>query len=97
MNIIWSPRANVAYRQQINWLEANRNPKAVLRYLHEVADALDSISNPLARYRPVPGFPDTYQFPLNQHTVLYYRVKGNDIQIVSIFDTRQDPDKRDLS
>ena len=97
MNVIWSPRANAAYRRQISWLETNQNAKAVLRYLHEVADAIDSISNPLARYRPVLDFPDTYQFPLNRHTILYYRIKGSNIRIVSIFDTRQDPDKRKLS
>ena len=49
-SVVWSPRASDQYRQQVQWLEANRDSRAVLRYLHEVATAIDRVATPAVRY-----------------------------------------------
>ena len=97
MAVIWSPRANADYRKQVKWLEENRDTRTVLRYLREVADAIDRISVPAAgQYQAVAGHPNTYRYRLNQFTALYYRISGGNVEIITFFDTRQNPDRLKL-
>ncbi|HEX8658641.1 MAG TPA: type II toxin-antitoxin system RelE/ParE family toxin [Hymenobacter sp.] len=97
MAIIWSPRASADYRKQVQWLEENRDSRTVLRYLHEVAAAIDRIALPGAvQYQAVAGHPNTYRYRLNQLTALYYRIAGENVEIITFFDTRQNPDSLKL-
>ena len=94
-HLIWSPRALREYRLQVRWLETNRDAQAVLRYMHEVADALDRISTPeQVLYHAAPGYPSLRYYPLNSVTNLYYRgANDEEVELVAFFDTRQNPNK----
>ncbi|MBD2768534.1 type II toxin-antitoxin system RelE/ParE family toxin [Hymenobacter sp. BT664] len=97
MAIIWSPRANANYRKQVQWLEENRDARTVLRYLREIATAIDRISSPDAvQYQAVADHPNTYCYRLNKFTALYYRISGENVEIITFFDTRQHPDSLKL-
>ena len=94
--VVWSPQASDAYRKQVQWLEANRDSRAVLRYLHEVATAVDRVATPAVRYQAVAGHSDIYRYKLNATTYLYYRIRNETVELLTLFDTRQNPDKLKL-
>ena len=97
MNVIWSARANQEFTKQTQWLERNRGNKAVLKYFEEVETAIKRISAPdFVLYRAVAHNPGLHAYPLNRFTELYYRLRNRQVEVVSFFDTRQDPGKRRL-
>ena len=97
MEIIWSPRATAEFQERVRWLENNSGQSQVTRYLGEVMAALDRITNPLAAYKLVKADPETRCYPVNKLVTLYYRpLKQQEIELVTFFDTRQDPSKLKL-
>ena len=94
--VMWSLRASDEYRRQVRWLEANRDARAVLRYLHEVATAVDRVAAPAVRYQAVAGHSGIYRYKLNTSTYLYYRIRNETVELITLFDTRQNPNRLKL-
>lgn len=94
MNIIWLPRAEADLFNQSAWLQENRSGKAALKYLAQVNDAIERISNgTLVLYRLHDADRNIRACRINAHLMLYYRPLPNAIELLTIFDTRQHPGK----
>lgn len=98
MTVIWRPRAEADLTAQTNWLQSNRGGKAALNYLAQVNDAIERISNgALVLYRLHDVGRNIRCLLINAHTTLYYRPVADDrIEILTLFDTRQNPGKLKL-
>lgn len=98
MTIIWLPRAEADLAAQASWLQSNRGGKAALNYLTQVNEAIERISNgALVLYRLYDAGRNIRYLLINDHTALYYRPLTDDgIEILTLFDTRQNPDKLTL-
>ena len=44
-------------------------------------------------YPPFEKFPDIRKCVLTKHISLYYKINNKDIEVLTLFDTRQNPDK----
>ena len=93
MDVLWSKRATSEFEAQIKWLEQHASHRQVSQYLLEVTEALEKITNPLAAYKLVRENPETRCYPVNKNLMVYYRPQPDFLILVSLFDTRQDPDK----
>lgn len=97
LTIEWSDRANQDFRRQAKWLATNRGEPAVTRYFEDVTAALDKLAKSAGiEYQFVDELASVWKVRLGKQTDLYYRLTGDDILLLTLFDTRQDPDKLKL-
>jgi plasmid stabilization system protein ParE len=92
-NIIWSPLSKDDVANILVYLEKEWSSKIASRFL----DILDLIILQIARNPK--QFPVIYhkmnvrKCVITKHNTLFYRYKNKRIEILRIFDTRQNPDK----
>jgi len=90
--IKWSPLAESDFSNILNYLYQNWEKKVAANFI----DLTDSIINQIARNPK--QFPFIHKIKgirkcvLTKHNTLFYRDKRSTIEILRIFDTRQDPD-----
>lgn len=78
-------------------MEEHTSKKAVIRYMAELAQAVEDISNNTVAYQQIEGSKGIRRYKINKHTDLYYKeVTHTKIVLLTIFDTRQDPGKLKL-
>jgi plasmid stabilization system protein ParE len=89
IKIIWTKNAVADYNKVINYLIKNWPEKVVISFKETTQSKLEV----LAKY-PLMGIAsqkiiDVRSILLTKHNRLYYRVKNNFIEILRVFDTRQ--------
>jgi plasmid stabilization system protein ParE len=91
--IFWSDESLKNLNSIIKYLELNWTEKEIKKFLDHLDKRIQLISkNPLI-------FPSTmksrniHKSVLSKQTSIFYRVSDNQIEILSIFDNRQDPNK----
>ncbi|MGI4870015.1 MAG: type II toxin-antitoxin system RelE/ParE family toxin [Janthinobacterium lividum] len=94
--LIWQPQAEESFRNQVEWLEANRDRKAVTHFLQEVAQALTQLRDGLVSYRVIDVQRNIRSCPANKYMVLHHRPVAEGMELLTFFDTRQNPDKLKL-
>ena len=91
--IFWSPEAEEKYFQVLEYLEIKWTNKEVSKFIARV----DELTYLLAIYPklfPYSESKNTYKAVLTRQANLIYRIKETDlIEIVTLWDNRQDPDK----
>lgn len=93
--ILWTPQAEEDLEGTINYLEENFSEKEIRRLLNELRKYLDAIlENPLTFQ--LSEFRDVRKVTVLKYNTLYYQVVGENIEILSFFSNRQNPDKRHL-
>ena len=95
--IVWSPRAESDFINIIEYLIGKFGSSSAIKF----ANKLDRILNNIAKLPEI--YPVTVKRKnvrrcvISRQTTLYYRVKHDTIQLVTFYDTRQHPDKINLS
>ena len=91
--IIWSLEAEKDFNSILHYLARNWEQEVVSKFIDKIESQILLISR------------EPYLFPLihkklairksvvTKQNTLYYRVKNNSIEIIRLFDSRQDPDK----
>jgi len=91
-----SERAKQNLEQVIDYLEANWSDKVLsdfLRKLHEQTELLKQ--NPFM-YAASEAKPDIRKCLITKHNAMYYRILNDEIQIITIHDTRSNPNSLKL-
>ena len=91
--IIWSPSAENDFAEILNYLSINWNNKIVNQFIDKLDDYLDLIEiNP--KYFPIinKGL-NIRKCVITKQNSLFYRASKNKIELIRLFDTRQNPDK----
>ena len=90
--IIWSPLAESDFAKILDYLDKNWEKKVAAHFIELTENLINQISlNPRQ-------FPICYtrknvrKCVLTKHNTLFYRDTRSSIQILRIYDTRQDPD-----
>jgi plasmid stabilization system protein ParE len=98
MEIIWSPRAEADFSNDLNYLEENFGNKTASRYKQELIQALENISRiDLISYQLVDAEKGIHRYRINKNKNLYYRiVSENVLELIAFYSNRQDPDKLSL-
>ncbi len=90
--IIWSPKARITYFQILDYLEQNWSPKEILNFTSRTEKVLELISThpKLFHYS---RSKDIFKCVLNRQISLFYRIRGENIELLLFWDARQDPKK----
>ncbi len=91
--IIWLPKAEKRYHDIIKWLEQNWTDKEISNFISKTESVLESIRLDPEMYRKSERR-NIRQAIVTKHNLLLYTIKGNRIELVGFFDTRQNPSKK---
>ena len=91
--IIWLPKAEQRFDEIISWLRQNWTDREIDNFIDRVIEVLDLVRlNPrIYRYS---GKGRIHQAVITRHTLLLFRIKKDKVELLTFFDTRQDPQKK---
>ncbi|MFK7979579.1 MAG: type II toxin-antitoxin system RelE/ParE family toxin [Saprospiraceae bacterium] len=90
--VIWGKKAKAIFDERLLFLEYNYGEKVAANFTKDVKKALVSIGNYPDAGREVLQRKGVRFRKIRKHLNIYYKIK-NDVIIVFLFDTRQDPKK----
>ena len=91
--IIWLPKAEQRYDEIIEWLEQNWTKREIVNFIVRTDEVLELISTNPDLYRKSEKR-NIRQALITKHNLLLYRKKGNKVELMTFFDTRQKPSKK---
>jgi len=89
--IIWSPLSVTDFENTLNYLEKEWNEQVVLAYLDEIDKLLKQISNNPRQFPLVNRKKKVRKCVVTKHNTIFYREKKGVVELLRIFDTRQNP------
>ena len=92
-NLIWSPLSEKDFDQILEYLSINWDIKVVIRFIDITEHLINQISENPKQYPLINKKKRIRRVVLTKHNSLFYRESKNQIDILRIYDTRQDPHK----
>lgn len=91
--VLWSPLAEQDLDSTLVYLSQNWDQKVVVRFLDEIDDIVGQISRNPKQFPLIQKRLKIRKCVITMHNSLYYREGKNQIDILRIYDNRQDPRK----
>ena len=91
--VIWSPSAEKDFELILDYLQLKWNQKIINSFINKIDDNINLI---LEDYKIFPVINEELQIRksvISKQNTLYYREKSGTLEIVRLFDSRQDPNK----
>lgn len=94
--VIWTERSLKDLEKIIDYLIAIWGITVAEDFAMKVEDTEDFISNNANSGRQISKSKNIYRTRITKHNAFYYRLIDNKIEVITIFDTRQNPQKLKL-
>lgn|SRR5690606_27731233 len=94
--ILWTDHALTELQNTIEYLEKNWTEKELRNFAHELDHIMELISKNPYLFQTSKEKKDVRRAVILTYNSLYYRTKENVVEILSLFDTRQNPKKKKL-
>ena len=94
--IIWTDEALQGLKQTIKQIELNWSQKEVSNFSRLLDKQIELIKENPGIYPYYDKSKDVKKCVLSKQTTLYYKVKSDTVFLLSVFDSRQDPNKLKL-
>lgn len=91
--IVWLPKAEIRYQEIIDYLQYKWNDKVISKFIAQTEKVLLQIKNRPTLFRRSSKM-DIREALITKHNLLLYRINGSKIELLTFFDTRQDPKKK---
>ena len=91
--VIWSPSAEKDFESILDYLQLKWNNRIINKFINKVDDNISLI---LEDYKIFPIINEELQIRksvISKQNTLYYREKAGKLEIVRLFDSRQNPNK----
>ena len=92
-NIVWTPNALSELEQTIKYLEKNFSEKEIKKLAEKIQSTILLISKNPSLY-PISENQNIHKAVLLRYNSMYYRLKNENIEILSFFSNRQSPNKK---
>lgn len=92
-SIEWSPRSRQDYLNLLEYLHRDWGEKVIKRFNDILQSKLKNIAERPELYPASGKTKKVRRCVINRQISLYYRIKKNKIELITLFDTRQDPEK----
>lgn len=93
--ILWTDHALSELAQTILYLEQNFSDKEIQKLAQKIENTIELIShNP--NLFPKSEKKNVHKAVILKYNTLYYRIKGDIVEIISLFSNRQSPKKRKI-
>ena len=89
----WSPRSEIELIHLLDYLLANWGLEKVNETDKAIKELVKQICEMPGMFPTARSKNKTRYAVLTKHTTIYYRVRKKEIEIISLFDTRQNPNK----
>ncbi|WP_310555128.1 type II toxin-antitoxin system RelE/ParE family toxin [Flavobacterium sp.] len=94
--ILWTDNALSELKQTVDYLEAFWTEKELRQFARKLDHTIEIISrNPEIFPSSIEKI-DIRKAVVTKHNSLYYRIKENNIELISLFGNKQNPDKKKI-
>lgn len=91
--VIWSQEAEKNFEEIISWIGMKRSAREVENFKRDISLRINLVRH-FPRLAPKASHdPEIRRSVVSKQTSIIYKLKGNTIYIIYIFDNRQDPEK----
>lgn len=91
--VIWSPDSENDIETILDYLETKWNRRVIAKFLNKVDDGISIILEDPHIFPIINEELQIRKSVITKHNSIFYRELDNKVEIVRIFDTRQDPNK----
>jgi len=91
--VIWSPLAVVDFENILDYLNGNWNEQVALKFINEIEILISNIAKQHKLFPLVNKKLKVRRCVITKHNTLFYSDSKASINILRIFDTRQNPNK----
>ena len=95
--VIWSPLAEKDLESILEYLDENWSQKIIIRFLRKIDTVIIQIAKVPNQYPIINRKLDVRKCVITKQNTLFYRESKNRIEILRLYDTRQDPKKLKFS
>ena len=92
-NVLWSPLAEEDLGFTLSYLETNWNTTVAIQYLNKIDHLIYQIAANPKQFPFVNRNKEVRKCVITKHNTIFYRDKKEVIELLRIFDTRQNPEK----
>ncbi len=92
-NIIWSPAAEQDFRSILDYLQNKWSQRVINKFINKVDDNIGLILEDPKIFPIINEELKIRKSVITKHNTLYYREVSKEVEIVRLFDARQDPKK----
>jgi plasmid stabilization system protein ParE len=92
-SIIWSPLSEKDFISILNYLQTNWNKKVLGDFIKITEIAIGQIAENPTQFPLIDKKKQVRKCVITKHNTLFYRDRRDNIDILRIFDVRQDPHK----
>ena len=89
MNVYLSPEAESQLEALLFYLEAEWGIKVHDNFLEKLDHAIQTIRKMPTAYPASTKYPELRKCVVTRQTLLFYRLSGDDVEVVSLIDSRQ--------
>ncbi len=93
MSVFLSPIAERKLELLLDYLESNWSRKTRDDFLSKLIKSFNQVSNHPKSCPESQEFANLFKCIVTKQTSFYYRIKSKEIEVITITDNRQDPDK----
>lgn len=91
--VVWSAKARQGVDAIVTYIESRWTQKEVRQFLSDLQDQVAFISQHPKLFTLIEGTEFVRSCVLTKQTTIYYEFKNDRVEILYVFDTRQNPDK----
>ena len=91
--VIWSPQSEDDFSNILEYLKEHWDKKVVLKFIDIVDEIINQISTKPKQYARIQNRKKRRKCVITKHNSLYYRDRKESLDILRIYDNRQDPRK----
>lgn len=92
----WSQNAKFDYWENIEFLQHKWTLNEVYNFINKVEEVITILRKENITFKPT-NYKNTYQVPIVKQITLFYHINNNnDIELLRLFNTYQNPDKLSL-
>lgn len=95
-SIRWSPRAVDDISNQLDYIEQEWNRTVVNKFLNRIEDVLETITDNPKLFPLIHKKKAIHRCVINSHLVLYYRLSGTQIELITFWNTSKNPENLPL-
>jgi hypothetical protein len=93
LKILWTKEAISGYNKVIDYLDENWTEKEIESFSYSVSEKLKLLSQGNVKFRKSVKH-NYFETLVTKHNLLIYRVTNDSIELITFWDTRQDPKKK---
>lgn len=96
MIVVWTPEAEITFQAQLDYLEEVWPETNLRKFIDRVFEIVDHISEHPEMYPIYRASEGIHSCVVNPYVTLYYKIKEEQIDLLTFWPSRQDPGKFNL-